>query len=207
MANYFGFQRFGIDGDNYIKGKELTEGKLKVRDRKLKQMYINAYQSYMFNGWLANRIKFSKLIENFEPKEIATQVSLPMEMIKILKQQKHPFKILKGDIFSHYPYGKIFYIEDIEIEAEKFLLGDRVPTGILNGKKVKLAGDDAYEYEKEYICKIDENGSRRFAWIFPSNIESVFNEEKNWYEMNFELPKGSYATELIGELLHKDLKV
>jgi tRNA pseudouridine13 synthase len=206
IANYFGFQRFGIDGDNYEKGKELLEGKIKVRDRKLKQMYINAYQSYIFNRWLSERIKLSKIIENFEPKEIESQVKLSFETIQLLKTQKHPFKVLKGDLFSHYPYGKIFYVEELEIEAEKFFQRDRVPTGILNGKKVKQAIEDAYFYEKEYIEDIQEQGSRRFAWIFPSNIDASFNEEKNWYEINFELPKGSYATELISELLHKELR-
>ncbi len=205
MPNYFGFQRFGIEKDNYQKGRDLLDGKLKVRDRKLRQMYINAYQSHIFNQWLSSRIKLSKMIESFEAREIESQVSFNIETIKNLKQQQHPFKVLKGDVFSHYPYGRIFYAEELHEEAEKFFNRDRVPTGILNGKKVKHAIDDALLYEKEYIVDVNEQGSRRFAWIFPSNIDAIFNEEKNWYEINFELPKGSYATELISELLHKEL--
>ena len=42
MPNYFGYQRFGIDGDNYKKGKDIIDGKLKEKRRNLRQMYINA---------------------------------------------------------------------------------------------------------------------------------------------------------------------
>ena len=70
MPNYFGFQRFGIDGDNYKKGKAIIEGTLKEKRRNLKQMYINAYQSHLFNSWLSKRIEISKLVDAFEPKEI-----------------------------------------------------------------------------------------------------------------------------------------
>ena len=203
MPNYFGFQRFGIEGDNYIKGKDICEGKLKQRNKKLRQMYINAYQSYLFNSWLSKRIEISKLISSFEPNEISKTVGLNSSILQDLKKQEHPFKILKGDVMSHYPYGKIFYAQDLQSEADKFFLHDRVPTGLLSGKKHKLAVDDAQLFEKDYIANIPENGVRRFAWVFPSNISSEYKEEKNWFEIGFELPKGSYATELIAELLHK----
>jgi tRNA pseudouridine13 synthase len=202
MANYFGYQRFGIDGDNYKKGEALINGSLKVRDRKLKGMYINAYQSYLFNSWLSKRIEISKLIDNFKANEIASKLGLNENTIKKIQKQKHPFKVLEGDLFNHYPYGKLFYIENVEEEAQKFFERDRVPTGLLSGKKTKYAINDACKFEEEFIKETKENGSRRFAWIFPQNISSEYKEEKNWFELNFELPKGSYATELIGELLH-----
>jgi len=202
MPNYFGFQRFGLDGDNYKKGESLIAGTLKVRDRKLRQMYINAYQSYLFNSWLSKRIEISKIIDNFEASEISDKLQLSVETIKELQKQKHPFKVLKGDIFNHYPYGKIFYIENVEEEAEKFYNRDRVPTGLLSGSKTKLAIEDALQFEEEFIKETKENGARRFAWIFPSEISSEYKEEKAWFELNFELPKGSYATEFISELVH-----
>ena len=82
MPNYFGFQRFGIDGENYKKGKQIVEGTLKERNRNLKQMFINAYQSYLFNSWLSKRIEISKLIEAFEPKEIFEKRNLPLDEVK-----------------------------------------------------------------------------------------------------------------------------
>ena len=65
--------------------------------------------------------------------------------------------------------------------------------------------DDALKFETEFIKETKESGARRFAWIFPTNIDSEYKEEKAWFELNFELPKGSYATEFISELLHKQL--
>ncbi|MFA7084542.1 MAG: tRNA pseudouridine(13) synthase TruD [Arcobacteraceae bacterium] len=202
IPNYFGFQRFGIDGDNYKKGELITQGKLHERSRKLKQMYVNAYQSHLFNMWLSKRIEISKLIAAFEPKEIYEKLELPLDIVKQMKKQAHPFKLLPGDLMSHYPFGKIFHVEDLNEESKKFHERDRVPTGILAGKKIKVSVDLAYEIEKEFDIKISEDGARRFAWIFPQDIESNYKDEKNWMELSFTLPKGSYATELISELIH-----
>lgn len=204
MANYFGFQRFGIDGDNYLKGEQIIQGKLKERNRKLRQMYINAYQSYLFNSWLSKRIEISKMIENFEPNEISEKLDISVANLKEIKKQPHPFKLLLGDLMGHYPFGKIFYAQDLQSESQKFFEKDRVPTGLLAGKKAKLAQDDAIKIEKEFDAHTNEIGSRRYAWIFPTNISSEYKEEKNHFEVSFELPKGSYATELISELLHQN---
>tara|TARA_B100001063_G_scaffold207241_1_gene203011 strand:- start:1196 stop:2260 length:1065 start_codon:yes stop_codon:yes gene_type:complete len=202
MPNYFGFQRFGIEGDNYKKGKAIIEGTLKEKRRNLKQMYINAYQSYLFNSWLSKRIEISKLIDAFEPKEIYEKLNLPLDLVKRMKKQEHPLKIMTGDLLSHYPFGKIFTIEDLETESEKFYNRDRVPTGLLSGKRVKNSVDLAYKIEKEYEAPTGEDGARRFAWIFPEEVESNYKEDKNWMELKFTLPKGCYATELIAEIIH-----
>ncbi|RXJ86969.1 tRNA pseudouridine(13) synthase TruD [Arcobacter sp. CECT 8985] len=202
MPNYFGYQRFGIEGDNYKKGEEIVNGQRREKDRKLRQMYVNAYQSYLFNNWLSKRIEVSKLVEGFEPKEIYEKLHLPLDLVKQMKDQKHPFKIMLGDLLSHYPFGKIFYAEDLKTESTKFFDKDRVPTGLLCGKRVKLAQDYALQYEEEFTKTMKEDGARRFAWVFPSDIESNYKEDKNWMELSFYLPKGSYATEFIAELIH-----
>ena len=202
MPNYFGFQRFGIDGENYKKGKQIVEGTLKERNRNLKQMFINAYQSYLFNSWLSKRIEISKLIEAFEPKEIFEKLNLPLDEVKRAKKQPHPFKILTGDLLSHYPFGKIFIIDDLETESQKFFEKDRVPTGLLCGKRVKKSEGLAYEIEKDLEVQMSEDGARRFAFVFPENLQSNYKEDKNHMELSFYLPKGSYATELIAEILH-----
>jgi tRNA pseudouridine13 synthase len=103
---------------------------------------------------------------------------------------------------EHYPYGKIFYAEDVESEASKFFLKDRVPTGLLAGKKAKLAVGLAKKFEEPFDKKTIVDGTRRYAWVFPSEIKSKYDDEKNHFEVEFVLPKGSYATELIRELIH-----
>ena len=203
IPNYFGFQRFGIEGNNHLKGKAIIEGKLKEKNRKLKQMYLNAYQSRLFNNWLSQRIEMSKLINAFEPNELSKKLSMDVNEIKELKSQPHPFKILGGELMSHYPFGRIFIAEDLESESQKFFDRDRVPTGLLAGKRSKRAQREAYEIEKNYDADLFIDGSRRFAWVFPEDIQSEYKELKNHFELSFYLPKGSYATTLIGELLHK----
>ena len=202
MPNYFGFQRFGIEGNNYLKGKDIIDGKLKEKKRNLRQMYINSYQSYLFNSWLSKRIEISKLVDAFEPKEIYEKLNLPLDVVKNMKNQAHPFKLITGDMLSHYPYGRIFTIDDLDTESSKFYDRDRVPTGLLSGKRVKTSDGLAYEIEKDYEEKTGEDGARRFAWVFPEDIESNYKEDKNWMELQFYLPKGSYATELIAEIIH-----
>ena len=202
MPNYFGIQRFGIEGDNYKKGEAIINGELKEKNRKLKQMYLNSYQSYLFNGWLSKRIEISKLINSFEPKELVSNVDMDEVTLKSLKQQSHPFKIFEGDLMEHYPYGRLFYAEDLQSEAEKFNERDRVPTGLLPGKRVKLAEKLARTYEEKFDKKTFEDGSRRYAWVFPTDIKSTYKEDDRHYEIEFFLPKGSYATEFIRELIH-----
>jgi tRNA pseudouridine13 synthase len=203
IANYFGFQRFGIDGDNYKKGEAIINGTLKERSKKLRTMYLNAFQSYKFNKWLSRRIEISKLIKSFEPKQLVDMLNIPLDEIEQMKKQEHPFKLMKGDLMSHYPFGRIFHVEDMQSEAEKFNLRDRVPTGLLTGKKTKKADGTALVFEEELIETTNFlDGARRFAWIFPSDIKSEYKEEKNHFELSFTLPKGSYATEVIRELIH-----
>lgn len=203
MANYFGFQRFGVEQNNYLLGLEILKGNKKERNPKLKQMYINAYQSFVFNKWLSNRIELSKYINYFSLADAMMLTKMDKDTIKELKSQEHPFKILKGELMGHYPFGKIFIAQDLKSEAEKFYIKDRVPTGLLVGKKVKLSEDMAANYEKEimeFVPNID--GARRYAWVFVDELESNYKEDKKWFEMSFFLPKGSYATELIAEILH-----
>jgi tRNA pseudouridine13 synthase len=202
MPNYFGFQRFGIEGDNHIKGQEISEGTRNERNRKLKQMFLNAYQSYLFNMWLSKRIEISKLIEAFEPKEISEKLRIEVDTLKAIKKQKHPLKIFEGDLMEHYPYGRLFYVEELESEANKFFQRDRVPTGLLAGKKSKTAQGYPRQIEEEFDKKTISDGTRRYAWVFPTDISHNYNEEKNHFEVEFTLPKGSYATELIRELIH-----
>ena len=45
------------------------------------------------------------------------------------------------------------------------------------------------------------DGARRFAWAFLSDVEYKYIDEENWFEMHFSLPKGSYATVILEELL------
>jgi tRNA pseudouridine13 synthase len=205
MPNYFGYQRFGEQGDNYKRGKDILDGKVKEKNVKLKRLLINSYQSHLFNLWLSRRIEISTLISNFSANEVSDMLNMPLDTIKKLQKQEHPFKLLRGDLMMHYPYGKVFTSED-EIDIERFNKRDISITGMLAGNRVKHAVDDAHIVEKEYSENLNIDGARRYAWVFPEDLEWEYKEEDAWLELHFTLPKGSYATVLVEEIAKRDIK-
>ena len=203
MPNFFGYQRFGKDKNNYKDGKDILDGIKKERNKRVRKFLINSYQSYLFNLWLSKRIELSKLIDEFSKDELETLLNIPKNTIKSIKSQQHPFKILDGDLMQHYPYGKLFeYGHD---DYERFLKKDISVTGLLSGKKVKKSSSIARVYEKDFDEELNVNGARRFAWVFVEQLKGVYKEKEAWYELEFYLPKGAYATTLLEELAKKEL--
>jgi len=186
MPNYFGFQRFGKDKENFLIGKDILSGSRKIREKHKSKLFVSAYQSHLFNNWLDDRLLLSK--EN-----------------KV--EGKHPFKLLDGDMYLHYPYGKIFQSDDIANEEVRFMDKQISPTGLIAGEKVSKSSDTAYELEQKIdiinvstskLPKKQMLGARRFAWVFPANLKIVKNG--NTMKIDFYLPKGSYATVLLEQI-------
>ncbi len=205
IPNYFGYQRFGNDQDNHILGQKIVEGRHKERNPRVKRLLINAYQSHLFNLWLSKRLEMSTLVANFSENELESLLNLPKGQIKSLKNQQHFFKLLDGDVMEHYPYGKLFHFEGESADIERFNNRDITVTGLLSGKRAKTALSIARDIEKDYDVITNEDGARRFAWIYPTDIEGKHNPVEAHYELHFTLPKGSYATVLVEELAKKKL--
>jgi tRNA pseudouridine13 synthase len=204
FANYFGYQRFGAEKRNYLLAEKLLREKRKF-DKKEKFL-INSYQSYLFNLWLAKRVEHSKLIESFNPLELKGILSFSSDIINDLKKQESFFKIYPGDICKHYPFGKLFEAKSPFSESERFLKKEISPTGLLPGVNVKKASGIAREIEMEYDREIFLFGDRRYAWVFPENVEGKYIEKENWFELSFFLPKGAYATVFLEELAHREIE-
>jgi tRNA pseudouridine13 synthase len=116
--------------------------------------------------------------------------------------------MLPGELMHHYPHGKVFICEDLEAESQRFFQKDITPTGLLCGKRAQNSTGIAGNYEKDITKEAEEfidqmNGARRFAWIWAEGLEMKYVEEKAQVELNFSLPKGSYATVILEELLHQ----
>jgi len=207
MPNFFGYQRFGTDGDNYKLGEEILQGKRKERNVKLKRLYINAYQSHMFNLWLSRRLEINALVSSFQGNELGDILNLPASDVSELKKQHHPFKIFRGDILKHYPHGAPFEYGGLEEDMERLNAKEIVPTGLLPGKRSKRASGTARQIEKEFDAEYEQiDGDRRYAWVYPEGVEGEYKENEAWYELHFTLPKGSYATVLIEELAKRPLQ-
>jgi len=205
MPNYFGYQRFGNDGQNYLSGEALSKGVLHEKNKTKRRFLINAYQSHLFNAWLSRRIEISHLIESFQPHEIAPTLNLDAALVKRLKTQKHPFKVLPGDVMMHYPFGKLFHVDSLD-DANRLFQKDSVPTGALFGKKMTRAEDEAAIIESSFFQEVKADGARRYAWVFPTELQGTYKEQEHWYELSFTLPKGSYATTLLEEIAKRPLK-
>jgi tRNA pseudouridine13 synthase len=197
VPNYFGNQRFGNDGDNWVDGKKLVEGTLKMRNRKTKEFLMGSYQSYLFNNWLSKRMELNLLLEKFSEAETEQVMELPEGSLKGTKEQPNFFKLVEGDTMMHYPYGRVFHVEDLAEEARRFETKDIAPAGLLPGKKVKLSMATAALLEAPFVEEMSLNGARRYAWIQVTKITKNYVEEKAHYELSFVLPKGSYATNVL----------
>lgn len=221
FPNYFGYQRFGKFGDNYTLGEDILKKQLEAKEKGLKQkkkfnpklnnFLISAFQSHIFNIWLSKRVELSRFVNEFSPKELKKIYGFDDETIKNLKAQKQFFKMLKGDVLYHYPFGKTFLCEDLETELERFNKKDLSVAGLLFGKKALHSEGLAKEIEDEIyknarVYEDLENGTNRYAWIWADDLEFKYIEEKAWFSFSFTLPKGSYATRLLEEITGQDYK-
>ncbi len=200
VPNYFGNQRFGTDGNNWEDGKKLLDGTLKMRDRKTREFLMGSYQSYLFNKWLAKRMELNLLLEKFTEEETEQVMNLPKGSLKGTKAQANFFKLVEGDVMMHYPYGRLFYVEDLATEAKRFESKDIAPAGLLPGKKTQLAQSTAGLLEAPFVEEMALNGARRYAWVQVTEITKNYVEEKAHYELSFVLPKGAYATNVLDVL-------
>ena len=184
------------------------QGKRREKNKKMSDFFICAFQSEIFNNWLSKRIEISKLVDEFSVSELGNIFEYDKATLKELKAQKSFFKILNGDVCHHYPHGRAFVVQ--MDEAKRFEEKDIVPTGWLVGSRAMRAERDAKVIEDEiaedgllYLEKM--NGARRFAWSFLEDVEFKYRQIDAWFEMNFTLQKGSYATVVLEEILKRDV--
>ncbi len=207
IPNYYGYQRFGEDSRSYLQGKEIAHSGKKLRGSKEK-LLVSAYQSYLFNRWLGQRVKLSNIIVDESVEVAVKKLNYPIVLVKILAKQPQHFKLFLGDIVKPYPHGKIDFVKDMNYSSKIFEQKKVSPTGLLCGANSVRAKSDAYYLEEEY----DDNelstlkGDRRFAWIWPKNVETSYNKDSKKLIVEFDLPKGSYATTFLEEIGKFSLK-
>lgn len=206
MPNFFGYQRFGNDADNHKKGEQILAGTLKERSPKLKKLFINAFQSHQFNLWLSRRLEINTLVDSFEPEVLVDMLDMPVHEIEKLKAQKHPFKIVDGDTMMHYPHGRLFTYEGDAEDLERYESKKIVPSGLLCGKRAHRSVSYAHNIEKAFDIDCSVDGARRYAWVYPEEVEGEYKENEAWFEFHFTLPKGCYATVLIEEIAKREIK-
>ena len=211
FANYFGYQRFGKFEDNFIQGFKILKEDKKLKNPKINNFLLSAFQSQLFNNYLSKRVELSHLANEFSKDELSKIYNITKDEAKYIKDQRQFFKLLHNEALGHYPYGKCFICKDLSSEINRF--NDRVisPLGLLLGQKAfKVEEGLAQRLENEifveflpYLSKLQ--GARRYLWSYLEDLKFHYNEEKAHFGIEFFLQKGSYATIILEELFQQHL--
>jgi tRNA pseudouridine13 synthase len=191
LANFYGAQRFGKDGETLHIGLAILRkehpiliggNKVNVRNPFLKKLALSAAQSGLFNHYLSQR-----LIDGLAR------------------------KILKGDVMAKVPFGGMFVAEDVATEQKRFDAGEIVTAGPIFGRKTFPAGHDAalreaatlqaFGLTKESFGGFGKlvQGTRRHNLVSVHDLAAAI--EPDGLRLTFTLPAGSYATVLLREIM------
>jgi tRNA pseudouridine13 synthase len=179
--NFYGEQRFGREGDNAARGRELLAGGKPPRDRKLARLLVSALQSELFNAWLTARMTDGLYA-----------------------------RVLAGDVL-HKLGGGMFTCEDAATDEPRVAAGEVVVTGPMFGDKMRAAAGDAGAREDAILAaaglakgsfasvRAIAEGTRRDASIQVG--EPSVAAEGETLEVAFTLPGGAYATTVMREVM------
>lgn len=183
LPNFFGPQRFGIEGKNPQKGIEILNGKTEFGNRWLQRFLVTSVQSELCNRYLAYRVKSG----NFN-------------------------RIVKGDIAKKYSTGGLFYVLDAEAEQKRYDSKEISFTAPIYGPKMMKAKGEAEMIEMkvlkesrittEQLGRVGAKGSRRLGRLLVPDLEISSKEDK--IVLKFSLPKGSFATTVLREIMKND---
>jgi len=182
VPNYFGEQRFGIEGRNLEKAEIMFSGK-REKDRFKRSIYLSAARSAMFNDVLSQRVEMGKwasgmsgdvmLLDNSHSYFLATDID--DEIVQRLKEHDiHPSGPLwgRGELLSK---GDVAVLESQL--ANKFKIFD---TGLKN-------------------ARLDQE--RRALRLSVDDLQWYFDADNKLLELSFFLPAGGYATAVLREII------
>jgi tRNA pseudouridine13 synthase len=206
VPNFFGMQRFGLHGTNVEKGLALLHNKRRERDPWLRKFLISAYQSYLCNRYLTQRLAMGAFDH-----------------------------LLLGDVAKKHDTGGMFAVTDLAAEQPRYAAQEISFTAPLYGAKMWAAQDEAGALEQaieaeaalstEQWQKVKVDGTRRYGRILLPELsitpkiltghlgatgEQATEEEGNAceqeaLEFTFVLPKGAFATVVLREFMKVDL--
>jgi tRNA pseudouridine13 synthase len=187
LPNFFGSQRFGAGGRNADIGRLLVlgrtgepEARRALRDRFLRRLALSAFQSLLFNRWLAERIA-DGLFD----------------------------RALAGDVMKKLDTGGVFVSSDPAADQPRVDRFEISPAGPMFGHRLQLAAEEARVREERLLAAenvsladFSRGGGESEGTRRPARLPILIDLEPlaEGYRASFGLPKGSYATVVIGEL-------
>jgi tRNA pseudouridine13 synthase len=185
VPNYFGEQRFGIDGGNIDRALSLFSGS-KVKDKKKRGMYLSAARSYIFNSMINERINqslFETVIEGDVLMLAGTQSVFHVDSVDEAVKQRLVEK-------------------DVDITASMWGAGELMTTSAALALEQSVA-----EQHSEFAQGLPKFGLKQERRRIRLNISDtdivVLPSESNQVDVkiSFFLPAGCYATTVLRELL------
>lgn len=185
VPNYFGEQRFGINGGNIDKALALFSG-TKVKDKKKRGMYLSAARSHIFNAIINERITPTN------------------------DKQASFDRVQSGDVAMLAGTQSVFKITDIDDDLlKRFIEKDIDLTAPMWGAGELMTQEQPLALEQEIAEQHDEfcQGLPRFGLkqerrrIRLSISKTAINSQDDNVTLSFFLPAGSYATTVLRELL------
>jgi tRNA pseudouridine13 synthase len=184
LPNYYGAQRFGKDGETSDMGMRLLRGESLSRRPSpfLRKLALSAAQSWLFNVYIAQRLSDGLMRT-----------------------------VLAGDVMAKWPAGGMFTTADRETEQIRFNNREIVHAGPMFGRKMFPTAGDAAERESAVLAAasltIDNfsgfgklvQGTRRHNLIYIDDLTGAW--EPTGLCLSFSLPAGSYATNVLRELM------
>ncbi|UCB59075.1 MAG: tRNA pseudouridine(13) synthase TruD [Thermoplasmatales archaeon] len=198
--NHLNFEKAILN--KLVKDSQDFIGAIKELPKNLLTMFINAYQSYLFNKILSQRIK-RKLPLN---EAVVGDVVLPIRRgvldqegitVKDSNIDKINFQVSKGKaVVSSILFGS----------DSKFSEGDM---GIIEQTALDAEKIDHQDFIIPDIPYISSSGSRRSLLGFVKNFDfkqfiNDFNNNNYCLLLKFDLQKGCYATSLLREFMKTD---
>jgi tRNA pseudouridine13 synthase len=189
VPNYFGEQRFGIDGGNIDKALALFSG-TKVKDKKKRGMYLSSARSCIFNDIISERIQqntFNKLQQGDVLMLAGTQSVFHLDEVDDAIRQR-------------------FIDKDVDITATMWGAGEPMTTGA--PKDLELTISEKHREFSEGLPRFGLKQERRRIRlnVQEADIEVLANEVESdnalpSVKITFTLPAGSYATTVLRELI------
>lgn len=184
LPNYFGEQRFGIEGKNLAQALEWLSrppAPRRQQSRFHEKLFPSVLQAEVFNRYLTARYALGVA------------------------------ELVQGEVVRLAGSGSVFVVEDREQEQPRLASADLVLTGPIFGPRAVAARHRAAELEADALAALglDEaqldrlgraaRGTRRDAWL---TLDDLAYEplDATSFRVSFTLPAGSYATQLVREL-------
>ena len=179
LPNYFGPQRFGNQNDNVLEGfRMLGKPEFSVGSR-LEKFLMSSVQSHLFNWTLNSRINAGLYCE-----------------------------VLKGDWAQKHSTGGMFVVEDPIIESRRAKTLEISAALPMHGRKVHCSQGQAGAMQRDVLDyfrlsrdAINSLGSGTWRISRVPINDYALDSHIDGYSVSFFLPKGSYATILLRELV------